>query len=269
MRIMGNYFGITRSNLEALNRAIADALRPGPMTQRELRDELKPLFTAKLRKLADKSWSIQIFRSALVEGLICYGPERGKDATFVRVSTWLPKLRSISEYKAKQELLRRYLRVYGPATVQDFARWAGYPISEAKEVWNSVNEELAEISVEAAPGWILRSDIETLAQSKFNAPVLRLLPAFDSFLLGHADKRHLVDRRHYKQVYRNQGWISPVVLLNGRVIGIWSHKLQTRSPSIELTPFKRPSATVQSLVKREIKKIEQFLHTTYTVRYAR
>ena len=40
----------------------------------------------------------------------------------------------------------------------------------------------------------------------------------------------------YKCVYRNQGWISPVVLIDGKIAGVWSYKLsrQTMDVAIEL-----------------------------------
>jgi hypothetical protein len=57
---------------------------------------------------------------------------------------------------------------------------------------------------------------------------VRLLPAFDAFLLAHATKDHIVDPRFYKRVYRNQGWISPVVLVGGRIAAVWSIQRHTR-----------------------------------------
>ena len=44
---------------------------------------------------------------------------------------------------------------------------------------------------------------------------------FDTFLLAHATKHHLVEPRFYKRVYRNQGWLSPVVIVAGRIVAVW------------------------------------------------
>ncbi len=48
--------------------------------------------------------------------------------------------------------------------------------------------------------------------------------AFDPFLLAHATKGHLVERKYYKRVYRPQGWISPVVMRGGTIVGVWFPK---------------------------------------------
>jgi len=50
---------------------------------------------------------------------------------------------------------------------------------------------------------------------------VNLLPAFDTFLLAHAEKDHLVEKKYYQRVYRSLGQISPVVLVDGRIAGIW------------------------------------------------
>ena len=78
---------------------------------------------------------------------------------------------------------------------------------------------------------------------------VRLLPHFDVYLLGHRSKSHLVDDAHYKRVYRAAGWISPVVLINGRVAGVWSYKKRAGSVRITVEPFGR-------LTNRQRKAIE-------------
>jgi hypothetical protein len=221
MRIMSK-FGVTPKEVGRMNEMIVEALRDGSMTQRELTEQILPKAGKKLRAYMDLAWSIQLFRLALVEGLICYGVERNKKAAFVQVDHWLPKQKAIEAKTAQQILLRRYLHAYGPATLQDFSRWSGILMQEAKPIWEALQDDLVEISIEGKRAFILRDDYGELADSELDGQRLRLLPHFDPYMLGHVDKDHLVDPDYYKRVYRNQGWISPVILLNGRVIGAWS-----------------------------------------------
>ena len=51
---------------------------------------------------------------------------------------------------------------------------------------------------------------------------VHLLPYFDVYLLAHGFKEHFLKPQFYKRVYRNQGSISPVVLINGEIAGVWS-----------------------------------------------
>jgi uncharacterized protein YcaQ len=267
-RIMSR-FGIAPKEADAMTQLIMDALRAGPMMQPELMEQILPKAGKKLRKYIELAWSIQVFRLALVEGLICYGPERGKKLAFVRVDQWLPKQREVDEHEAKQILLRRYLRAYGPATVQDFSKWAGMPMPEARAVWKLFEEELVEVNIEDKKGWLLREDHRQLANSDHGDQILRLLPHFDPYLLGHADKNHLVKAQNYKRVYRNQGWISPVVLLNGRIIGIWSYTRRAKQLSLEIEPFEKFSKTVHAKIEAEAASLGGFLETAWEVKFHR
>jgi hypothetical protein len=266
LRKIMSRFGITPKDAEAMTQSIVEALRAGPMTQPELTAQIIPTVGKKVKKYLDLAWGIQMFRLALVEGFICYGPERDKKATFVRVDQWLPKQRAVDEREAKQILLRRYLRAYGPATLQDFSKWAGMPMPEARAAWQSVEEELVEVNIEDKKSWLLRKDHRQLANSDFDEQILRLLPHFDPYLLGHADKNHLVKNNCYKRVYRNQGWISPVVLLNGRIIGIWSYTRRGKQLSLEVEPFERFPKTIHAGIEEEAASLGDFLETAWEVK---
>ena len=120
-----------------MNEAVMETLS-GPMTQRELTDQIASKVGKNVRTWMEHVWSV--FRPAIVEGLICYGPDRGQEVTFVRVDQWLPRQREVSAQEAQQVLLRRYLSAYGPATLQDFSRWTGIPMKEARAVGESLEE---------------------------------------------------------------------------------------------------------------------------------
>jgi hypothetical protein len=262
-------FGIAPKDSDAMTKSIMDALRAGPMTQPELIEQIIPTVGKKMKSYLDLSWSIQMFRQALVEGLICYGPERSKKATFVRVDQWLPKQKAVDEHEAKQILLRRYLRAYAPATLQDFSKWTGMPVQEARAAWQSLEEEMVAVNIEDMKMWLLREDHRQLANSEFDGQILRLLPHFDPYLLGHADKNHLVEAQNYKRVYRNQGWISPVILLNGRVIGIWSYTRRGKQMSLEIKPFEKFSKTINARIEEEAASLGNFLETAWEIKFGR
>lgn len=263
-RIMSK-FGISPRDADGMTQAVVAALSDGPRTQGELTAQIKPLVGKRLRRWMDLVWNV--FKPALVEGHICYGPERGQEVTFVRVDQWLPKQKEADEQQAKQFLLRRYLRAYGPASPRDFSKWAGLPIREVTPVWESLDEEFVEVCVEGWKGSILREDCKNLSGAELAGPMLRLLPGFDPYLLGHAEKNHLVSERHYKRVYRNQGWISPVVLLNGRVIGIWSYQRRGKKLSFEVELFHGLSKTLRARIEREAASLGDFFETSWEMKF--
>ena len=89
----------------------------------------------RLRVWMDKVWSI--VRLPVIEGLVCYGPGEGNQATFIRTEHWLPAQSKVDEAKidavqAQKELFRKYLRAYGPATLHDFAHWSLISMAEVR-----------------------------------------------------------------------------------------------------------------------------------------
>jgi uncharacterized protein YcaQ len=266
-------FGMTARDMDGLNRLVMKELHSGPRTQRDLAEAIRPRVNKKVQAWMERFWSP--VRPAVVEGLVCYGCEqelskgnaKGKrsDTVFVRVDQWLPKQKEVDELTAQQTLLRSYLRVYGPATIQDFAFWSGIAMKESKEIWNSVAHELAEVSIDGQKKSILNQDLDELAASALEEDVVRLLPGFDPYLLAHAKKDHLVKEQHYKRVYRNQGWISPVVLVNGRVAGIWSCTKRGKALSFTSELFEKLNKRQRAKIRNEAESLGKFLGGTISI----
>lgn len=212
--------GVAPADLRRMNEMAVDALKSGPLTQRELNEHLRRGAGRKLRAWMDAFWSP--LRYAVVAGLICYGPDRGREPTCLRVDQWLPKPKEMDEIRARDILLERFLRAYAPATLHDFAHWSGLSMKESRQTWDARARRLTPVSVDGHSAFVLSDDLDSLRESEMDSPNIRLLPYFDVYLLAHAIKDHLIDPRYYKRVYRNQAWISPVVLLNGRIAGVWS-----------------------------------------------
>jgi hypothetical protein len=78
---------------------------------------------------------------------------------------------------------------------------------------------------------------------------VHLLPYFDVYLLAHRFKEHFLKPQFYKHVYRNQGWISPVVLINGEIAGVWSYKVSRKTVEIEIELFARVGPRMRKQIK--------------------
>ncbi len=266
-RIAGK-FGVTTAEFDALNSQIVDFLRDGPLTQPELRKRFEPRASKRMKAWMSRVWSI--LRTPIAEGLICYGPARGAEITYVRTTQWLPhNSRMMEPVEARKSLLLRYLAAYGPATPRDFAKWSGISMQEIKEAWGSIEENLAAVTVEGEKVWLPRKFLKQFERANLRETVVRLLPAFDPYLLAHAAKDHLVRRTHYKRVYRNQGWISPVVLIDGRVTGIWSHARKSGKLFVEVAPFEKFPKKVRALIEVEAASLASFLEASHSIKYSR
>ena len=191
--------------------------------------------------------------------VLCFGQNKGAESTFVRADKWVPHWRDVSVEKAERELLVKYLRAYSPATLQDFALWAGMYVRDAKEIWALETGNMVSVDVEGWKASILEQDLPELEKAEVEQPVVRFLPFFDSFILGHKNHQNIVDEKNRKKIYRNQGWVSPILLVDGRAQGVWSHTHKRDGLEVHVTPFAKLSSQVSSQLKEEVSDLDRFL----------
>jgi uncharacterized protein YcaQ len=267
MRVMDRC-GITRDESDALIPLIMETLSAGPLSRPAIAAALRPKASKQVRFWMENSWSL--VRLPVAEGLVCYGRGEGNAIVFIRVDHWLPKLKlePMSATEAQGALLRKYLRAYGPATLTDFSHWAGIPMQEVRSLRALLESDLAEIPGDKKNCLLLREDVEVLNSSTAAKGSIRLLPSFDTYLLAHRDKDHLLSATHYKRVYRNQGWISPVVLIDGAVVAVWSYKLQSKRLVVEIEPFGKLSRAERAGIEREAESLALFFQSGLDLKFA-
>ena len=264
MRIMER-FGISREEGYTVSALILERLAAGPLARPAINAAVRPKVSKRVRNWMDKVWSI--LRIPFAEGLVCYGPEENNQVTFVRSDHWLPRAEPVPESAAQIALLRKYLGAYGPANVHDFSHWAGLPMSVSRKTFSDLKEELCEVSVSGEPCAILQEDLPLLTLRNIDRDSVRLLPLFDPYLLAHAEKYHLVEQLHYKRVYRNQGWISAVILRDGKIAGTWSYVIEGKKIVVQITPFKRLPTSIRKLLEFEAATLSAFLGKEVEMQY--
>ncbi|HEV7550711.1 MAG TPA: winged helix DNA-binding domain-containing protein [Candidatus Angelobacter sp.] len=234
---------ITQDEADGLSALILEELKAGPAPRAAITSAVRPKVSKRLRLWMDKVWSI--VRLPVIEGLVCYGPGEGNQATFIRTEHWLPAQPKIDAMQAQKELFRKYLRAYGPATLHDFAHWSLISMAEVKALRPLLDAEIAEHNGLL----LLREDMKTLQAVSAELTSVHLLPYFDVYLLAHRFKEHFLKAQFYKRVFRNQGWISPVVLINGEIAGVWNYKLSPKVVEVEVEPLTRVDRTARKLIE--------------------
>jgi hypothetical protein len=202
---------------------------------------------------------VDLLHLTAARGVLCYGPYHGNEPTFVRADVWIPEWQDVPREQAEGLLLRRYLQAFGPATATDFAMWTGITLTEAREIWGRAQAGFAPVNVQGWGAEILREDLDELAQAKFERPLIRLLPYFDVFLLGHKEREHLVDMQQRPNVYRAQGWIAPAVLVDGRVSAVWEHAREGNRLSVKVARFGSISRRIIAGIREEAQDLGRFL----------
>ena len=252
-------FGVTGVEVDELLAAIPLALDGRLLTRQELASEVARITgSPNLGHKLGHSWG-SLLKPASYRGLLCFGPSQGQNVRFTRPDQWLPDWRPADPTQAWREVTRRYLGAFGPARREDFARWWGMSAARAEKLLEDLGAEATHIDVEGGRLWLLSSQLDDLDDS-LPRRCIRLLPAFDQYVVGAprgAD--HVIPTALRSRVYRNQGWISPVLLVDGRMEGVWRHERKGNRLSVTIEPFSDQPASVKSAAQAEAERLASFL----------
>jgi DNA glycosylase AlkZ-like len=232
---------VSRQELERLNDAVAQALDGRLLTREELAARVGKLTGSE--ELADKlreSWGA-LLKPAAALGRLCFAPNQGQQVRFTRPDTWLGGWADHDPEEAMAEVTRRFLAASGPVTREDFARWWGIPSpARGARLLEALGEQVARVEVEGTAAYVLAADLPGLAEAGGSRAV-RLLPAFDQYVITATLKaEHLMPGPFKARVYRPQGWLSPVLLVGGRMDGTWRQEANGRRLLVTIEPFTGP-----------------------------
>ena len=201
----------------------------------------------------DAARRVHLFRLATGEGLAILGPDRGSETLLALAHEWIGERRSHDRDAAVTELTRRYLRAFGPATEADFAGWSGLPLRDVRAGLERVGSELAEVRLGEHRAWTLRA-----ARRRPRRRMVRLLPAWDNYLMGHRDRDFIAGPERWPTVMPGGGLIRPTTLVDGVAVGTWSMRLKGGRIEVEVDPFEELDDETMAAVREEIQDIQRF-----------
>ncbi|MEV4560512.1 crosslink repair DNA glycosylase YcaQ family protein [Kitasatospora sp. NPDC049285] len=233
-------FGATPAQVAELTARVDVLLRGRVLTREELAAELaaEPEF-ASLRPQLASGWGA-LLKPLAWQGVLCHAPTEGARTSFAHpadlAADW-PAPPPVEE--AGPRVLAAYLAAYGPAGLDRFDAWLSRN-SLRKAVLKSfaatLGDRLAEVRVDGEPGYALAEHLGELAAAE-PAPSVHLLGAFDQYLLGPGTKAaEILPAAHRAEVSRAGGWIAPLLLVDGRIAGVW----ELAGTTLTVRPFDAP-----------------------------
>ena len=208
--------GVSEAGAERAVTEIRRALADGPLMRAELCERLERAGIDTSGRLA-----AHLPHLAALEGHIVFGPRRAGKDTYVLAADWLGPRPAVAREDALAELARRYARAFGPADPADFAAWSGLGLRDARAGW----ERARPTAAEAGPP---------------DPPLVRLVPAFDTYLLGYRGRELAVAPEHAAAVWPGGGIVRATVLANGLACATWSLRRSGARHVLEVQPFGEP-----------------------------
>ena len=168
--------------------------------------------------------------------MLCFGADRGRNVTYTNPHRWLAGFQPEDGATALRGLVLAYLHAYGPATPQHFAKWLSIPVRPAVEAFDAMADELEHVELEGSPAWVRAGDA---AATETSIPAVRLLPYFDSYVVGCQPRDLLYPGAAAARALSPSGQAGnyPVLLVDGVVGGVWHQRRSGRLIAITVEPL--------------------------------
>jgi Winged helix DNA-binding domain len=232
----------------------------GEAPARELTADV-PELGAKLTVGEGKTWagtmgvSTRVLFLLATEGLIVrtrpLGTWTSGQYRWATVEHWLgAPLAEVDHARACSELLGRWLRSFGPATMTDIRWWTGWTAAQAKAILMDLGAEAVGMGDDL--GYVLLDDLEPVGDV---APWVALLPGLDPTTMGWKDRGwYLGD--HATELFDRNGNAGPTVWANGRAVGAWG---QTDEGDVAIELFARLDAASRRRLDTERERLAAWL----------
>ncbi len=233
--------GISDADLDEATQLALEALPDGATLSRS---ELFALWQQ--HGLSDNSSSAtHVLRVLCQQRVLVLGPMNGKDQRIVSYRQWIAPS-GLDSVQARAHLAESYFTSHGPATVADFSRWSGLTRSDSRAAVAQLSEQMVPVD-ENGSAQFMRADLpERLTELRHHTDAVILLPGFDEFILGYADRSFAIDPDHANRIVPgNNGMFKATIVHRGRVIGLWKRAGSAAKPRLETTWFTAPDADLE------------------------
>jgi hypothetical protein len=250
LKSRNNELGLTGEIVAKSNRIIENALKSDShLTREELMAEL-----VRGGINADNNRGYHLILFAELDGLICSGRLVGKNLTYSLMDQRTPKIKHWTRDESLVRLAGLYFSSRGPATLQDFIWWARLSTIDAKRALEMAGPELDQETVDSQVYWF----------SKFQSnPIISpdevyLLPAFDEYIICYADRTASLLQKDFNKAVSSNGIFRPVIVVNGRVIGIWKKEIKKDKLIVKPNFFASPDKSIVSKIENAANRYGSF-----------
>jgi len=217
MAYMDRQLEVERSFIARSQKAFTKALQGG---QPRFRTDLQLALTR--AKVAVSGLRLaHLLMHAELDGLICSGPRRERQFTYMLLDERAPSTKPLQRDVALAELTRRYFKSHGPATVQDFSWWSGLSMRDAREGIGMLG---AELSTDQLNGRTLVRSAKSSATSG-RLDFTCLLPDYDEYGIAYKDRTALFTAGDsLGAVAYNR-----MIVIDGQIAGSWKRTEDQRN----------------------------------------
>ena len=215
------------------------------LTRKELQSSL-----AKGKVNTDDERAGFLLLDAELDGLICSAGRKGKQFAYGLLDGIVPEYKIPTQEESLAELTRRYFTSHGPATVNDFSWWSGLSLTDARTGLGMNKKVLISEDINGQTYWF--ANLSSIANIKSRD--IYLLPAFDEYFISYKDRSAFIEPGIIKEVMTRNGIFYPIIVQNGKIIGVWKRTTEKGRIWIKLNLFDSANKSLSKAIASSSKK---------------
>ena len=243
-------WGVEPAILKRGHAALIKALQGGRQLTRAQMDEV---LQAAGIQLSGQGLS-HVAMHAELDALICSGPRRGKQFTYMLLDERVPPAPALARDEALLELVMRYFTSHGPAQPPDFAWWSGLTLADTKKGLALAGARLSRETVAGKEFYFAAASPPPIP------PAAYLLPNYDEYTVAYKDRGHFHDARDFQSPNaRDNVPFANMIVMGGHVLGTWKRTLAGRSAQVAASWLRPPTPAQQRALDTALKRYGEFL----------
>ncbi len=175
-----------------------------------------------------------LMMQAELDGLICSGPRKGKQFSYMLLEERVPQTAKLTREEALIELTRRYFRSRGPATLHDFSKWSGLTMTDVKHGLESVKTEFQNETIDGQSYWFHAH----AGSGKLKSPIAHLLSIYDEYISSYKDRSAMGNEKDGEKMKAMGNDLTHIIIIDGQIIGTWK-RVQGKSVIIKPNFFRQ------------------------------
>jgi hypothetical protein len=205
-----------------------------------------------------------IVMHAELDGLLCSGPMRGKQHTYMLLEERVPPAPVLARDEALARLAQRYFTSHGPATAHDFAWWSGLTVADAREGAALAGSVLEQVVLDGKTYWTAASP----ASGDGEESTVHLLPNYDEHVVAYRNHGHTLDpaAAGARRARTDEPLGVHLVARDGLVVGGWRRTIEKGSVVVSATLLTTLRRAERAALRRAAEDYGRFLGRPVTLK---
>lgn len=196
-----------------------------------------------------------IVEHAELDGIICSGPRKGKQFTYMLLEERAAKAKKLPRDEALAELTKRYFQSHGPATVKDFVWWSGMTMNDVKKGIEMNQPQLQGSNVEDITYWLYPS-----ATTHIIPKEVFLLPNYDEYGIAYKYREAFFNPEHIKRLgVRGNANFQHMIIFSGEIVGMWKRIFKKDTMHVQSQFFVEPTPEIIHSFEKAANEFSAFL----------